>query len=877
MQVHTGERLRSLFLQDVSAKPVLLLGAGASLKSGVPLSDQIVELAAKWAYCQSSGQHPDDPAVKRSDWLQWVQRHRWYRSEVAAYENYSAVIQNTLQPRHNRREFFLKLIRPGVPASSGYEHLFQLLDQGRIDTILTTNFDSVIPDLRATRRRPHHIEVIQTPADYIKFSTSPGYPQLVYLHGSVEHYTDKNLVEDLQRLDDSLVALLSPVLRDHPLIVVGYRGGEASIMQHLLGDEAPRTNNFRRGIFWCQMFDAPVHPAVAALHEKLAGNLQLVSIAGFDEVMASIAAGCASLPALVSTWRPHTSDDARVPFDMRVAKTATADDLDWARVQVQITAYCRKMQIDIPSKISRDWLEQRMEQLDLLRRDGEALRPTNAGYLLFAAAPGVRIPAARCLVRVRDERERVVEGNLWSQLEVASDLLAELNRPFRLKASVSESVFPYPPLALKELLVNALVHRSYEGSEPLVIEVDDTFVRFVNPGGLVGNVFERVNTHLQQQIEFGARGIRGYRNTVIADLFYGAGAMDKEGSGLPDVHAQVKQNGGRVFFGPVDETNVAFRALVYRRPEEADRITHTAPVSGATSKFFANLLEVVSLPPLVYSLPTELLAAKEVFDRCGTELPPVFVLKRGTELYSFSNLGDSSNPLQLALGGHSAPLNTETRHFIATPEGHRTVVELLNRAFVRHLETKGLTVDFRRKRAYFPRTKDGAREITYQASLRQATRTVTKPVTSQRTGTLLYWQHEALSFAFDRFGDEWALRILPGYAFTKDGEREELEHTKIGPLATRKAARDFTLQVHNHLVFWTWVLAGGADGFPLDVGAVAVQVRGLLLSCELSTPLTADVEPGEEFVRDQAMQVERLEKQIEADLESDTPEAVDED
>jgi hypothetical protein len=228
--VQTADRLRSLFLQDNGSKPVLLLGAGASVKSGIPLGEQIVEIAVKWSYCQANGHHPDDPSVKRSDWLRWVQNHAWYQRDVSSADNYSAVIHNLLHPRENRKDFFLRLINPGVPASSGYEDLLDLMDQRRIETALTTNFDPVLPDLHVMRRRPHYLETIRTPADYTKFSTSPTHPQFIYLHGSVEHYSDQNLLEEVQRLDETLVSLLTPLLRDHPLIVVGYRGAEPSIM-----------------------------------------------------------------------------------------------------------------------------------------------------------------------------------------------------------------------------------------------------------------------------------------------------------------------------------------------------------------------------------------------------------------------------------------------------------------------------------------------------------------------------------------------------------------------------------------------------------------------------------------------------------------------
>ena len=50
-------------------------------------------------------------------------------------------------------------------------------------------------------------------------------------------------------------------------------------------------------------------------------------------------------------------------------------------------------------------------------------------------------------------------GNLWSQLNALTDLLALVNVSFRLKEEISRTAYPYDSLALKEVVVNALVHR----------------------------------------------------------------------------------------------------------------------------------------------------------------------------------------------------------------------------------------------------------------------------------------------------------------------------------------------------------------------------------------------------------------------------------
>jgi SIR2-like domain len=280
LQIQPVERLKSLFLQQNLASPIILLGAGASLKSGIPLSEQVVEIAARWAYCHSQGFHPDDPSIKRSDWLRWLHAHNWYERSSNTEDNYSTVLENLLQPRENRKEFFLRLLNPNVPASTGYDHLLEVLDTGRVQTVLTTNFDRVLPNLHVMRRRPHYLEEIRTPADYTKFSTSPPHPQFVYLHGSVEHYNDKNLVEEVQRLDGKLVQLLAPLLRDHPLIVVGYRGAEPSIMHHLLLDQCGTTNNYRQGIYWCTLSDSydHLHPLAQELATRITSNFQIVGL-----------------------------------------------------------------------------------------------------------------------------------------------------------------------------------------------------------------------------------------------------------------------------------------------------------------------------------------------------------------------------------------------------------------------------------------------------------------------------------------------------------------------------------------------------------------------------------------------------------------------
>jgi hypothetical protein len=837
LAITTIEHLFSTLVRPGAPDAVVLLGAGASLKSGIPLSAQIVEIAAKWAYCRNHGRDPDDPTVVRSDWLPWLHAQPWYRIDQSPADNYSDVVEHLLQPREERRQFYLRIINPGVPPSAGYERMVDLLAHHVIRTVLTTNFDAVLADLCRARHRPHHVEVIKTPADYTKLSTFPPHSQLVYLHGSVEHYTDKNLLQEVQRLDEDLVRQLVPLLRDHPLVVIGYRGGEPSVMRHLLMEQAVAANYFRHGIFWCAMRDsvpAKLHPLVHDLADTIGGNFQVVPMDGFDELLGQL--------WTLYEQRPHaatpvvaapqgTTGPSAPTVDMRLVAGSSLDELDWAHVQTHVLAYCRRMAIAVPVPVERPWLVDRLCDLDLAVCQDGTVRLTTAGYLLFAKHPCGRVKAAQVVLRGGNEPVRTFEGHLWSQLEGITDALEEVNRPFQLKGPVSEAVFPYPPLALKEVVVNALVHRSYDDAQRVVVEVEPTHIRVTNPGGLVEQVLRRVDSSLQEQLERGGRGIKGYRNPVIADLFYGAGAMDKAGSGLADVQAWVKQNGGKVRFGPT-ANNEAFDVTIYRRPETVDPVTGTATPLSVTARYVSNLLEVVALPPTVWHAGTSAGSAKAVWQGSGAEWLPPFLVHQG-RVFSFADLTDPANPLVSQIDPYDVE-DLSLGEFADGEDGERGLVYLLHQCLYRRLEARGLIVDRKRKRAYFPRTDQGPREVTYQARIRRATRTVTKPIVARTTQRVRYWEHEGIRFGFERFGAAWALHILPCYVFTVDGERRLLEGSRVGALATRRAARDYNPQVHNDLVFWAWLLSDGQDSIILDAGCGSeVQLRAALTACEV--------------------------------------------
>lgn len=820
-------------------EPVLLLGAGASVRSGVALASDMVERAARWAYATQHGRSFDDPRLLRSDWLPWMRGQTWFDQNAAITDNYPAAIENLLQPRQARADFFRKLLQTGVKPSAGYERLVEFLHQGLIRTVLTTNFDGLLSEARVLVRRPHYIDIIQTPFDYTKFSTTPPYPQQVFLHGSVDHYTDKNIIDEVQRLDPDLVQMLLPLLRDRPLVVVGYRGGEPSVMQHLLLENAAAAHKFRHGIFWCKLRSDRVEdlPAgVTTLAQAIGKNFTLVDIDGFDELFARDLwqlhqdAGPAKPGAVTATAVPAPT------LDMGIVQVAGLEKLDWPTVQARIIQYCNALQIRAPVDPGRKWITDRLVQLNLaVGQDGGDLRLTTAGCLLFSQKPQRVVPAAKIVLRAtgdaewlqramgekddsgrNEPAERVIEGNLWAQYDGINDALTAFNRPFRLKGEQSETVLPYPPLALKEIIVNALVHRDYDDVAPVVVDVTPTGIRVTNPGGLVPEVQRRVEAgSIEEEIRRGRRGIKGYRNPVLADLFYGSGEMDKAGSGLADVFRLVKANGGDVKFGPTAD-NGGFDVQIMSRPEAVDEVTGTAtPVVLTTSRFAANLLEVVALPHVLYHAATEIKWIREIWSALPNQwLPPYLLL--GDRLYSFHDFENEANPLREVVDANDIE-ELSVAEFLSDSDGERRLVTLLNLGLEKHFRRLGLIVDSKRKRAYYPRTPDGQRAITYQARLRKATRTVVKARISPRTQKITYWEHEAVGYRFEKFGDSWGLLLEPSYVFTFDGGKGLLASEKVNRLSMKRAARHYNPTVLADLSFWAWVLSSGTDVFALDL------------------------------------------------------------
>ncbi|WAL64381.1 TetR family transcriptional regulator [Amycolatopsis cynarae] len=234
---------------------------------------------------------------------------------------------------------------------------------------------------------------------------------------------------------------------------------------------------------------------------------------------------------------------ASAPFDARPVLTATESDLD---VRLFRTTY-------LPAFVAVESLEenQRPVEADLawLRLTTPGGMPTALGVLAVGKDPSAHVPGAYVqFIRyqgtdldapVVDQHE--LRGNLVGTATRLSALLASHLRT-RLAEGTElfreEQLPDYPLEALREMCMNAIMHREYEVSHaPVRIAWFDDRIEVTNPGGPFGQVradnFDRVNDYRNPGLARAMKAL-GYVNRFGRGIWRIRSAMARAGSPVPE-------------------------------------------------------------------------------------------------------------------------------------------------------------------------------------------------------------------------------------------------------------------------------------------------------------------------------------------------------
>jgi ATP-dependent DNA helicase RecG len=212
-----------------------------------------------------------------------------------------------------------------------------------------------------------------------------------------------------------------------------------------------------------------------------------------------------------------------------------------------------------------------LRRLGLITPDGNI---THAAYILFGTNPQSRLRNTELkITRINEETVLInpkdLSGNLFQLLERAEEYLltaqAVVYDPsgnviidsFRRK-----EIPEYPIAALREALLNMLIHRDYFDSRtPSVIRMYDDHIQFLNPACFpAGVTLEKI---LSQHYPY-------HRNPKIADVFAKAGYVEKFGTGLERIRAELS----RVGYPPpeVDYSPIGFSLVLRKDPYTREQL-----------------------------------------------------------------------------------------------------------------------------------------------------------------------------------------------------------------------------------------------------------------------------------------------------------------
>ncbi|MCU0866664.1 MAG: putative DNA binding domain-containing protein [Planctomycetes bacterium] len=205
--------------------------------------------------------------------------------------------------------------------------------------------------------------------------------------------------------------------------------------------------------------------------------------------------------------------------------------------------------------VLRDTPTRILASLELVDRHGLK----RAACLLFAERPENFVSGAWIKIgffasdsdlRYQDE----VHGDLLHQVEATMELL----HTKYLKAAISydglqrRETFPYPEAALREALLNAVVHKDYGSGIPIQISVYDDHLVIWNPGVLPERwtLQHLLGKHPSQPF-----------NPLLANAFFRAGYVESWGRGIERIQDECKQHGiGK----PIYDTGMSGLMVTFR-------------------------------------------------------------------------------------------------------------------------------------------------------------------------------------------------------------------------------------------------------------------------------------------------------------------------
>ncbi len=226
--------------------------------------------------------------------------------------------------------------------------------------------------------------------------------------------------------------------------------------------------------------------------------------------------------------------------------------------------------------LARDSRESILGNLELIEKHGLK----RAACLLFSDRPEKYVSGAWIKIgfSVTDDDLRYqdeVHGNLFEQVEKTIELLHTkyLKAYISYEGLLRRETFLFPDAALREALLNAVVHKDYGSGIPIQISVYDDRIVLWNPGDLPENWTLAKLLGKHPSCPF---------NPLLANAFFRAGYIESWGRGIEKIQRDCREHG---IEPPVYDFGMAGLLLTFRANPEQLEVTgvigaETSEVTG---------------------------------------------------------------------------------------------------------------------------------------------------------------------------------------------------------------------------------------------------------------------------------------------------------
>ena len=225
-------------------------------------------------------------------------------------------------------------------------------------------------------------------------------------------------------------------------------------------------------------------------------------------------------------------------FDCEICRNMTVTDSEIEQLckSMKETAMKNTWQESEKTKI-KDVTKNVLISWGVLREEDGKIYPTNAYALLTGQLP--QQPVIQCGIfkgttRAHFVDRREFEGSIQEQMEAAYQyVLEKINMGMAIKGMYRQDVYELPTDSIREMIANAVAHRSYLEPGNIQVALFDDRLEVTSPGMLLNNVT------ISKMME----GYSKPRNPAIARAFAYMKIIEKWGTGIPRLFEAFEEYG----------------------------------------------------------------------------------------------------------------------------------------------------------------------------------------------------------------------------------------------------------------------------------------------------------------------------------------------